>query len=76
MAVQQPRGFHPWHDIPTGCQPPHGRASAVMDGRARLVGDPNLLTRQGARLQPELSTFTDQAAPQAHGPLRYSTVLP
>jgi Cu2+-exporting ATPase len=42
-------------------------ASAVVDGRALLVGGPNLLTRQGARLQPELSTFTDQAAPQAQG---------
>ncbi len=23
MAVQQPRGLHPWHDIPTGRQPPY-----------------------------------------------------
>src|SRR5688572_2115648 len=22
MAVLQPRGFHPWHDIPTGRRPP------------------------------------------------------
>jgi inorganic pyrophosphatase len=22
MAVQPPRGFHPWHDIPTGRRPP------------------------------------------------------
>jgi inorganic pyrophosphatase len=22
MAVQRPRGFHPWHDIPTGRRPP------------------------------------------------------
>ncbi len=42
-------------------------ASAAVDGRALLVGGPNLLTRQGARLQPELSTFTDQAAPKAQG---------
>jgi Cu2+-exporting ATPase len=42
-------------------------AGAVVDGRALLVGGPNLLTRQGTRLQSELSTFTDQAAPQARG---------
>jgi Cu2+-exporting ATPase len=42
-------------------------AGAVVDGRALLVGGPNLLTRQGARLQAELSTFTDQAAPEARG---------
>jgi Cu2+-exporting ATPase len=42
-------------------------AGAVVGGRALLVGGPNLLTRQGARLQPEFSTFTDQAAPKAQG---------
>jgi P-type Cu2+ transporter len=42
-------------------------ASAVVDGRALLVGGPNLLTRQGARLQPELARFTDRAAPKAQG---------
>jgi Cu2+-exporting ATPase len=42
-------------------------AKAVVDGRALLVGGPNLLTRQGARLQPELSRFTDQAGPKARG---------
>ncbi len=42
-------------------------ARAVVDGRALLVGGPNLLTRQGARLHPELSSFTDQAATKAQG---------
>ena len=29
MTVQQPRGFHPWHDIPTGRQPPHELTAVI-----------------------------------------------
>jgi hypothetical protein len=29
MAVQQPRGFHPWHDIPTGRRPPHELTAVI-----------------------------------------------
>jgi P-type Cu2+ transporter len=42
-------------------------ARAVVDGRPMVVGGPNLLTRQGAHLQPELAEFTDQAAHKGRG---------
>jgi inorganic pyrophosphatase len=29
MAAQQPRGFHPWHDIPTGRRPPHELTAVI-----------------------------------------------
>jgi inorganic pyrophosphatase len=29
MAVQPPRGFHPWHDIPTGRRPPHELTAVI-----------------------------------------------
>lgn len=29
MTVQQPRGFHPWHDIPTGRRPPHELTAVI-----------------------------------------------
>jgi inorganic pyrophosphatase len=29
MAVQHPRGFHPWHDIPTGRRPPHELTAVI-----------------------------------------------
>ena len=29
MAVQPPRGFHPWHDIPTGPRPPYELTAVI-----------------------------------------------
>jgi len=29
LPVQQPRGFHPWHDIPTGRRPPHELTAVI-----------------------------------------------
>jgi inorganic pyrophosphatase len=44
MAVQPPRGFHPWHDIPTGRRPPH-ELTRVLHSAVHYPGDYGFLPR-------------------------------
>jgi Cu2+-exporting ATPase len=53
LAIPAARGFE--------AIPGHG-VRAVVDGRERLVGGPNLLRRLGAAPPPELRVFADEAS--------------